>query len=55
MTGPARIGCFVTVMFTHVVVGALASRHLRAANPPQVPLITTFLVLRNESWRTTSP
>ena len=41
------MGCFVTVMFAHILVGTLASRHLRAAYPPQVPL-NTFPFLRDQ-------
>ena len=35
---PARMECFVTVVFAHILVGALASRHMMTANLQQVPL-----------------
>ena len=35
---PARMECFVTVVFAHILVGALASRHIMTANLQQVPL-----------------
>ncbi len=58
MASPAWFGIFVTVIFAHNLVGALASRHLSAANPAQVPLCH-FLLLHDQiaeaSTRTTSP
>ncbi len=32
------MGCYVTILFAHILVGAPASRHLRAAESSQVPL-----------------
>ena len=44
---PARMECFVTVVFAHILVGALASRHVMTANFQQVPLRALTLHMVN--------
>lgn len=39
MANPPRTECYVTVVFAYLLVGALASRHLTAANSQRVPFL----------------